>query len=364
MDFNAESGQKLAEAIDKRIIDVSNQLFNNSGRDKTVYGVVIKSNNGVFSIKVNNTEYHNVLALRSVGNISVGEKVTCLVPNGNYSDMIILGVADGTLQSGGGSGGEVYDGVLTIQRNGSTVGTFSANSQIDKIINISVPTTAQEVGALPSSTLYCASVDFSFDGTTYSATIQLKDQNGNNLSTAKTVTLPFSGTVVNGSFNSSTKMIVLETMGGQLIQFSIADLLTQVQTDITNLQNNKLDKSAVITPEEVDELFPELEPSTITITASYSSADPSYGGGRIVQNNVTLATISYDGTPVTVDLDKSIDTYVYNSYRKYTTSCGIDVFNGETNILNVSGYNTPTSDLELIIPAGTIFTSIVLWDSN
>lgn len=259
MEFNAESGQKLAETIDKRIIEVSKQLYNNSGRDKTIYGVVTKANSGIFSIKVNNTEYHNVLALRNVGNIKVGEKVTCLVPNGNYSDMVILGVADGTIKSGDDPSGHVYDGQLTIQRNGTTVGTFTANSQTDKTINISVPTTASEVGALPDSTLYGASIDFSFDGTTYVATVQLKDQNGSNLSSAKTITLPFSGVVVGGSFNSSTKMIALETMSGQLINFSIADLLTQVESDITDLQNNKLDKTAVITPQEVDALF--VEPS-------------------------------------------------------------------------------------------------------
>lgn len=255
MEFNAESGQKLADAIDKRIVDVSQQLFNNSGRDKTLYGVVTKSNAGIFSIKVNNTIYNNVVALRNVGNIKIGEKVTCIAPNGNYSDIYILGVADGTIQSSGGSGGEVYDGQLTIQKNGSTVGTFTANSQIDKTINITVPTTAQDVGALPNTTLYCASVDFSFDGTTYIATIQLKDQNGDNLSTAKTITLPFSDAVVSGSFDSDTQMISLENMGGQLVQFSIAGLLTQVQSDISDLQNNKLDKSAVITPQEVAALF-------------------------------------------------------------------------------------------------------------
>ena len=160
-EINAASGKLIAEAIDKRITSVAKQLFNNSERDKTVYGIITKTNQGYFSVKVNNQIYNNVVSLRNAGNISVGEKVTCLVPNGNYSDMIILGVADGTIQSGGGSGGEVYDGQLTIQRNGTTIGTFTANSQVDKLINISVPTTAQEVGALPNSTLYTVALSFS-----------------------------------------------------------------------------------------------------------------------------------------------------------------------------------------------------------
>lgn len=39
----------------------------------------------------------------------------------------------------------VNDGTLTIQRNGTSVGSFSANQVEDKIINITVPTTASEI---------------------------------------------------------------------------------------------------------------------------------------------------------------------------------------------------------------------------
>lgn len=42
---------------------------------------------------------------------------------------------------------------LTIQRNGTGIGTFSANATSPTTVNISVPTTATEVGALPSSTV-------------------------------------------------------------------------------------------------------------------------------------------------------------------------------------------------------------------
>ena len=41
---------------------------------------------------------------------------------------------------------------LTIQRNGTGIGTFSANATSPTTVNISVPTTATEVGALPSTT--------------------------------------------------------------------------------------------------------------------------------------------------------------------------------------------------------------------
>ena len=47
----------------------------------------------------------------------------------------------------------VNDANMVIQRNGSSIGTFTANQSSAKTINISVPTTASEVGALPDSTV-------------------------------------------------------------------------------------------------------------------------------------------------------------------------------------------------------------------
>ena len=42
---------------------------------------------------------------------------------------------------------------MVIQRNGTAVGTFTANQSAASTINITVPTTAADVGALPSSTV-------------------------------------------------------------------------------------------------------------------------------------------------------------------------------------------------------------------
>ena len=45
----------------------------------------------------------------------------------------------------------VNDGVLTIQKNGTTVQTFSANQNTDVTVDITVPTTAADVGAIPTT---------------------------------------------------------------------------------------------------------------------------------------------------------------------------------------------------------------------
>ena len=43
-------------------------------------------------------------------------------------------------------------GVLTIQKNGTAIDTFSANASDNKTINITVPTAAADVGAVPTTT--------------------------------------------------------------------------------------------------------------------------------------------------------------------------------------------------------------------
>lgn len=137
----------------------------------------------------------------------------------------------------------VNDKTLTIQKNGSDVGTFTANSSQDKTINIAVPTTAADVSALPDSTKYGASIIVSLDSSTYVLTTTLKDQDGNTLGTAQTVDLPIESVVVSGSYDSATKEVVLVLESGSEIRFSVADLVSGLQPEITS--SNKLSADLV-----------------------------------------------------------------------------------------------------------------------
>lgn len=94
------SGMKVAEAIEKRINLIAKDLYNNAPDNKTAFGVVLDSKDGLFTIKINNKTYPKVQALRNVGEIKKGEKVFCIIPNNNFSDITIIGVADETLNSG------------------------------------------------------------------------------------------------------------------------------------------------------------------------------------------------------------------------------------------------------------------------
>ena len=132
----------------------------------------------------------------------------------------------------------VNDAEIEIQKNGTKVDSFTLNQTLNKIINIAVPTTAADVSALPDSTKYAASLSLSVDPDTYVITGQLKDQDGNNLGTAGAIDLPLESVVVSGSYNSSAKKVVLTLKDGSTIEFSIADLVSGLQTEITS--TNKL----------------------------------------------------------------------------------------------------------------------------
>lgn len=105
-----------------------------------------------------------------------------------------------------------------------------------------IPTQASDVWALPSSTKYWASLTVSIDSD-YKVTTTLKDQDGNTLGTAQVIDLPLESVVVNGSYNDQTKKIILTLQNGNTIEFSVADLVSWLQSEITS--SNMLDADLV-----------------------------------------------------------------------------------------------------------------------
>lgn len=137
----------------------------------------------------------------------------------------------------------VNNATLTIQKNSTTVDTFTANASTDKTINITVPTTASDVSALPSSTKYGAALTLSINSSTYVITAQLKDQNGDALGTAQTIDLPLESVVVGGEYDSTNKKIILTLESGSTIDIPVGDLVSGLQSEITS--SNKLSSDLV-----------------------------------------------------------------------------------------------------------------------
>lgn len=166
---------------------------------------------------------------------------------------------------------DIGNGILTVQKNGTTIDTFTANASGNKTINIPVPVDAADVNALPDNTKYGATLSFSVDPSTYVLTAILKDQDGNTLGKAQTVDLPLESVVVNGTYNKAGKKIVLTLENGNTIDVPVADLIAGLQSEITS--SNKLSADLVddtaathkfVTADEKALISTALQPADIT----------------------------------------------------------------------------------------------------
>lgn len=135
-------------------------------------------------------------------------------------------------------GGKADTAIQGIKVNSSTV-----NPDSNKVVSITVPTTAADVSALPDTTKYAAALSLTINSSTFVMTGQLKDQSGDNLGTAQTIDLPLESVVVGGSYNNQTKKVVLTLQNGNTIEFSVADLVSGLQTELS--ASNKLNPAYI-----------------------------------------------------------------------------------------------------------------------
>lgn len=84
--------------------------------------------------------------------------------------------------------------------------------------------------AISISAPYAANIEATMDPSTYVITLRLKDQNGIYLGTAQTIDLPLESVVVSGTYDDTTKKIILTLENGQTIEFSVADLVSGLET--------------------------------------------------------------------------------------------------------------------------------------
>lgn len=201
-----------------------------------------------------------------------------------------------------GDSSEANDGKLTIKRNNTKVGEFTANQATDTEVNITVPTTANDVNALPNTTKYAASLSLSINQTTYVVTAQLKDQDGNNLGTAGTIDLPLESVVVSGTYDSVNKKIVLTLQDGSTIDIPVADLVAGLQSEITS--TNKLDADLVDDSTSANKFVTSAEKTKISNAATTSDLNTALA---TKEDTITAGTASqyYRGDKTWKTLNKS-----------------------------------------------------------
>lgn len=151
----------------------------------------------------------------------------------------------------------------------------------------SIPSTAADVDALPDTTKYGASLTLSINQSTYVVTAQLKDQDGNNLGSAQTIDLPLESVVVSGAYDAQTKKVILTLQDGSTIEFSVADLVAGLQTEIT--AQNPLDADLVDDSTSTNKFVTSAQKTKLTSLASIYT----------IGSNLTLSGTTLSATDTT-----------------------------------------------------------------
>ena len=168
MGFNRMSGDEVARAIDERVRSVAQEVYTRNPANRTAYGRVVSSSNGYYSVEINSHTYNNVPSLRNTGTIDNNATVLCLIPNNEYANMVILGVADGETTIGTPKGllnlifpiGSVYLSIEDASPAMLLGGTWAkieegkalwtASEQAGEILNAGLPNIRGSIGSTTS----------------------------------------------------------------------------------------------------------------------------------------------------------------------------------------------------------------------
>lgn len=238
----------------------------------------------------------------------------------------------------------VNNATLTIQKNGTSVGTFTANASSNKSINITVPTSAADVSALPASTKYGASISVSINTTDYKITTTLKDQDGNTLGTAQVIDLPLESVVVSGSYDSTNKKIILTLQNGNTIDIPVADLVAGLQSEITS--SNMLSSDLVddtnhthkfVTDAQITKLNGIAAGAEVNVQSDWNQTNTS--ADDFIKNKPTIAQTTGTSTTnlmsqkaVTDELAKKVDIASVDLTGQTTTILSqVQALAGSTN---------------------------------
>ena len=154
------------------------------------------------------------------------------------------------------------------------------------------------------------SIELSINSSTYVVTLNLKNSAGTTIST-DSIDLPLESVVVNGSYDSENKKIVLTLQSGTTIDIPVGDLVSGLQSEITS--NNKLSSDLVDDTNNTNLFVTSGEKTTwngkqdpITVTTSSSSTytiasltgNNTYKLGEITSLTITVATTFDDETSI------------------------------------------------------------------
>lgn len=145
--------------------------------------------------------------------------------NNKRLDNIITGLQESIYSKGNGT-------ITEVRMNGASKGTSG-------VVDLgTVITSHQDISGKADKSAAIGSLSLSLDSTNYKITLSGTKVDGTTFTVSDVIDLPLESVVVNGSYNNTTKKVVLTLQSGSTVEFSVADLVSGLQSEITS--TNKL----------------------------------------------------------------------------------------------------------------------------
>lgn len=140
-------------------------------------------------------------------------------------------------------------------------------------------------GSGDDGSAYAHSLELTINSQTYVLTATLKNKSGETLGTPQTIDLPLETMVVGGSYDDNTKKVILTLKNGNTVDFSVADLVSGLQTEITS--TNKLNSDLINDTNQNNKFVTSSEKTQIaTNTQNISDIQTTIGNINAVLEEV------------------------------------------------------------------------------
>ena len=212
---------------------------------------------------------------------------------------------------------------------------------------------ANDVSTKADKSAVISSLSLNMNSSTYTVTLSGTMADGSTFTVNNPIDLPLESVVVNGSYNNSTKKVVLTLQNGNTVEFSVADLVAGLQSEITT--SNKLASNLIV---EADPIF--------TASAAYGITSANITTWNNKQNALTWDTVPTENStnPVT-----SGGLYTVITTNELVTSTALTDLNSRVSTLEEnSGSGGITTETDPVFTASAAYgisaSDITNWNNK
>ena len=195
---------------------------------------------------------------------------------------------------------------------------------------------------------YATAISMTLNSDTYVISAFLTNKDGETLGTPQTIDLPLETMVVNGTYDNTTKKVILTLKNGNTVEFSVADLVSGLQSEITS--SNKLNSDLISDTNQNNKFVTSAEKTAWTAKQSaLTSAQLTAVNSGIDSSKVSQIEKNKDA------LAELIDSGTKNFLKNEGTTTSIATVNSDGTII-INGTNTSAVNITLSsttkLPAG------------